>query len=183
MMLRCVLTKLVPGEVICLFCAASGFPKFPLYFLISYWRMPPGLRCQCFSVSKFWILCQGYVLSVQTIKTSPPIITYNWYRKLDHEAFFICVKSKIIIINCCRTLFPFQHKPRPPSLNCFSSPANGEPGFQLEPGRSGSCGVPVDGGNAIVLIGGNGVSAVTKYIIWLFYDSLMNEVEEIMNFS
>ena len=53
-----------------------------------------------FLVLKFWILCQGYVLSVQTIKTSPPIITYNWYRKLDHEAFFICVISKIIIINC-----------------------------------------------------------------------------------
>ena len=102
MMLRCVRTELVPGEVICLFCAASVFPKFPLYFLISYWRMPPGLRCQCsFSVLKFWILCQGYVLSVQTIKTNPHIITYNWYRmQTRSQSLFICVISKIIIINC-----------------------------------------------------------------------------------
>ena len=55
--------------------------------------------------------------------------------------------------------------------------------FQLEHESDRSCGVPVDGGNAIVLIGGEGVSHVTKYIMWLYYDLLMNEVEEIMNFS
>ena len=69
------------------------------------------------------------------------------------------------------------------SLSLSLSPANGKPGFTLDRSLDRSCGVPVDGGNAIVLIGGRGVSAVTKYIIWLFYDSLMNEVEEIMNFS
>ena len=51
----------------------------------------------------------------------------------------------------------------------------------MEHERRGSCGVPVDGGNAIVLIGGRGVAHVTKYIIRLYYDLLMNEVEEITN--
>ena len=74
------------GDLFVLRCQCLSYISIIFSYIIladaSWFAMPV-----CFLVLKFWILCQGYVLSVQTIKTNPHIITYNWYRKLDHESF------------------------------------------------------------------------------------------------